>query len=157
MQTDTKPKDVEPKSEERFELVYGLKKDGKIYKTGVIKLLTNKDKIEIGNDPDIKKYSDLKIEVNLNIGQVGDAASKSFNGDMNLTKISQFNGVTAAMATVTLPYVVTFDDLGKPTKEDIGNMFDCDTGALMNIISKLEDEGNKAAKAISGPLSSATG
>ncbi len=134
---------VDVDTSREFELPVGLRKNGKAYKKGRIRLLTNKDILEISDDPDLQKYVDLKIEIS--------------DGNLNFAKFLKLAAVKTASAMITLPRIVKFDNLEEFTKEDVKNMFPADSRYLMELSDKLAEEGGESVGKSKGPLSSQTG
>ena len=115
---------------QEFILPIGLTKNGTLYREGTIRLPRNKDLLEIGDDPDLKKYAETNIEIN--------------GPTINIAKLIKIAAVKAASSRAYLPRLVKFKKLDEFTKADVESMYPEDTNYLMEVINKLsEDSGEK--------------
>jgi hypothetical protein len=121
---------VDVDTSREFELPVGLRKNGKVYKKGRMRLLTNKDILEMGDDPDLQRFVDSKIEIK----------------DLNLAKLMKLSEVKIGMAMASLPRSVKFDGLDEFTREDVQAMYNVDAMYLLKLADDMAEEAGEIPK-----------
>jgi len=126
-----------------FTLPVGIIRAGKMIKKGRIRLITNRDILEmnqeINDDPEIKAIADEDIILQ--------------DGKISFGKALMSLKLNVMMATITLPKLVELDD--EPlTKDDILNMSSVDTQFLMDLKEKMDEESGEKKSESDRPFQS---
>lgn len=146
---------VEIPTTRRFTLPIGLRKNDKAYRTGTMRLTGNDELIKAGQNPLLRPF--LNMNLNMDVNQIGTAA---MSGRINPAAAFVCKSIQAAMAQIELPPIVTLDEYGNLSQEDVGTLCQRDVDCLTNLKAEMDtDSGEERGESKDGedPSSSTTG
>lgn len=128
----------------RFQLLYGLKKNGQTYKEGTVSLPLCEDFFRMAGNAEINEYKNSNITVGLN--------------EANSAKTIEFTKVRILTSLVSLAEVVNLEGYAdKITVVDLKAMYEFETDFLFDLCLQLREESGENLKAANRPLTSESG